>query len=442
MNAFFLPGVAPLLVQETRSGIALHLPKIEPLLIQEVCRKLKARHSYLSKRPLSEIVEVIDRVAARWLKPDDPFRREAERLLPPLTRLPEEMIGWGLDHLFSRLRRESLEALLFGEFPDPAVLDRFVSAKRGRSTRAVGPALTIQIMAGNIPGLAVQGLVFSLLVKSPTLMKPAFDEPILAPLFAQSLSDVDPDLASSLAVFPWKGGTVAVEAAAFAEAESIVAYGDADTLDDIEGRIPRNLPFLTFGPRLSVGVIAKEFINPQTAERAAQDAGRFEMRGCLSPQIFYIEETGPQPPEAFASLLAERLGRLGSPPPTPEEEGRLRQLRGIYAMRGGKVWEAGEFIVAFDPGPELGPAGGRLVLVKPLRDLLSLPERLLPFRGSLQGIGLAIDSERHATLIESLTLLGASRICPIGALQDPPLTWHQEGRPRLANRVRWVDLEE
>ncbi|HET6371224.1 MAG TPA: acyl-CoA reductase [Nitrospiria bacterium] len=441
MNAYFLPGVEPLRVKETRSGIALQLPKAEPLLIQEVCRKLKARHLQLVKRPVSGIVEAIDRVAARWLKPDDPFRREAERLLPPLTRLPGEMISWGLDRLFSRLRRESLEALLIEEFPDPAVLDRFVSVKEGQSTRAVGPALTVQIMAGNIPGLAVQGLVFSLLVKSPTLMKPAFDEPILAPLFAQSLTDVDPDIASSLAVFPWSGGTVAVEAAAFTEAEAIVAYGDADSLGDIETRIPRHLQFITFGPRLSVGVISREFIDPQTAELAAQDVGRFEMRGCLSPQIFYVEEGGPRSPEVFASLLAERIGRMGSTPPTPEEEGRLRQLRGIYGMRGGKVWESGGFMVAFDPGLDIGPAGGRLVLVKPLRDLLSLPERLFPFRRSLQGIGLAIESQRHPKLIESLTLLGASRICPIGALQDPPLTWHQEGRPRLASRVRWVDLE-
>ena len=37
--------------------------------------------------------------------------------------------------------------------------------------------------------------------------------------------------------------------------------------------------------------------------------------------------------------------------------------------------------------------------------------------------------------------LGASRYCPLGAMQQPPLTWHQDGAPPLGALVRWIDLE-
>jgi hypothetical protein len=37
--------------------------------------------------------------------------------------------------------------------------------------------------------------------------------------------------------------------------------------------------------------------------------------------------------------------------------------------------------------------------------------------------------------------LGVSRFCPAGRMQYPPLTWHHEGRPVLADLVTWIDAE-
>jgi len=33
---------------------------------------------------------------------------------------------------------------------------------------------------------------------------------------------------------------------------------------------------------------------------------------------------------------------------------------------------------------------------------------------------------------------GVSRFCPTGDLQNPPLAWHHDARPRLADLVRWI----
>jgi acyl-CoA reductase-like NAD-dependent aldehyde dehydrogenase len=416
----------------------------DPLDIREICRQLKARHAEMIKTPIDEIVAAIDRTSARWRVPDDPFRRSAEEKLPALTGLSRETIRWGLESLFSSLRRGQLEALLAEEFFDPSVLDRFVPKKSGGMTRAVGAPLTVQILSGNIPGLAVQALVFSLLVKSPTLLKPAAEEPLLAALFADSLAETDPFLSSCLAVVPWKGGDLSIETAVFEEAEAVVAYGQEESLTTLRERVPRRLPMITFGPKLSIGVIGNEFIDEKTAESAAVDLVRFGTRGCLSPQIFYVEEKSGRGAERFAGLLADRIGQLRPflPAFSLEETGRVQQLRGLYRMKERKIFEAGGFLIVIDPEDALSPTGGRVILVKPLNDLSSIPLHLEPLRGSIQGIGLAIDQNRHPALLEKLSLLGVSRLCPIGRLQEPPFTWHQEGRPRLADRVRWVDLEE
>lgn len=447
INTFHLTGFTPPLVKKEFSGFTLCFPETSPILVRETCQRLKERHRALTNKPVLEIVEAIGQVSARCLLPDDPFRKKAEEVLPSLTRFSKEMTRWALDSLFRSLQKDQLEALLNDAFVDPAVLDRFVPRKHGGFSRAIGPSLTIQILSGNIPGLAIQGIVFSLLTKSPTLLKPSTDEPILAALFCASLAEVDSELGSCIAVLPWKGGSTEIEAEAFREAELVIAYGDAETINDLADRVPKQLRFTPFGPRLSIGIIAKEFVNPQTAQKAALDVTRFDMRGCLSPQIFFVEETGAGLSEEFALSLAGELQKLTPflPPGAPSlaEGGRMQQLRGTYAMKGGRLWSGAGFDVVLDPEGNLSPTsgGGRLVLVKPVNDLSTLPTSLSPLKGSLQGLGYALDLDRHGRLVEALTSLGLSRLCPIGKLQEPPLAWHQEGRARLADQVRWVDLE-
>jgi hypothetical protein len=37
---------------------------------------------------------------------------------------------------------------------------------------------------------------------------------------------------------------------------------------------------------------------------------------------------------------------------------------------------------------------------------------------------------------------GVHRICPIGEMQRPPLSWRQSGRPRIGDWVEWAVVEE
>ena len=40
-----------------------------------------------------------------------------------------------------------------------------------------------------------------------------------------------------------------------------------------------------------------------------------------------------------------------------------------------------------------------------------------------------------------LTKFGITRICRLGSMQNPPLTWRHDGRPSLGDLVTWTDIE-
>jgi hypothetical protein len=63
-------------------------------------------------------------------------------------------------------------------------------------------------------------------------------------------------------------------------------------------------------------------------------------------------------------------------------------------------------------------------------------------RGKVSTVGLAAtEAEAHRIALE-LARWGVTRICRIGQMQDPPLTWRHDGRPVLADLVTWTDWEE
>jgi Acyl-CoA reductase (LuxC) len=107
---------------------------------------------------------------------------------------------------------------------------------------------------------------------------------------------------------------------------------------------------------------------------------------------------------------------------------------------GVSVWESIgtlDWVVIHDPAPGLvaNPLH-RTIFIKPMpSDLESV---LAPIRQHVSTIGLPpvnLDS------IDLAIRLGAQRVCEIGQMQIPPLTWHHGGWPALASLVRYVDVE-
>ncbi len=467
---WLLPGIAPDAVNDwhtvpdvTLDGAPLRFPRLEPHDIHHVMdRMLTARRAYLASATTHDLIDLVHTTRNRWLDYHDPFRAEADRVLPALTAYHPAMVRRGLDDYLSVFKRDNLKALIRAELGDLDILDGFRERRlvSGKS-RAYGPEITTHIFSGNVPGLAAQSLVMALLLKSASFGKLASGEPIFATLFARSLIALEPRLAECLAVTWWPGGEgVEAQAAAFARSGAVVAYGSEAAVSSVQRKVPPSARFLGYGHRLSFGLIGREALTNarqarQIAARAAYDVAKFDQQGCVSPHLFYVEEGGAIAPPAWASLLASELTRLEGNMPrgtlNPAERASVAAFRRDAALRASLDADAVALVTAscdgatvvFDRDPTFTPTClNRTVLVKPIADAGAILHLLQPVRAFLQTAALALAPTRRDALSDALGAAGVTRICPVGKMPDPDPAWHHDGRFNLLDLVRFTDLEE
>jgi hypothetical protein len=429
-----------------------------------LCDRLLAARAALVDRAASDLAGALGRVGERFLDRADALRHEALEALPRSSGLSPEMCVAVLDGMAADWTGARLEELLEAELGGDSALDGFVrrGGPSGRRTMAVGPALCVQIVAGSVPGVGVSALLRSLVLKAPTLLKPGRGDTVLPVLFARELAEADPDLARALAVVYWPGGNDALENAALARADAVVAYGSDETVRGLRARTPVTARFVGYHHRVSVGVVGREALRTAAvageATSVAWALALFDQRGCVSPQIVYVEEGGERTPEAFAEALALALAEiertLPAGPLDPAAASALHQARGtaeLVAGAGvGRVIHGGPaaWTVYFEPGggngatPPPAPSAGRVARVRPLPSLEQLGGRLEPLAGHLQTVGVTgVGPDRIEAVARAAGRLGASRVVAFRYVPFPPPWWHHDGGGPLGDLVRWVDLE-
>lgn len=438
--------------------MCLHLAQLTPALLERQIDALLQSGEALQSRTVASIAASVGRVAERLLDSGDPLRQAAEAALPGLTGASLPMVRRVLDGMAADWRRDRLMELVGAEFDHPEVLERFRPRRGvpGVESRAIGPRLTTHIFSGNVPGVAVTSLIRALLVRSPSLGKTAAGEPLLAVLFARGLHEVDPELGRSLAVTHWPGGDEELERVALRRAAAVIAYGGNETIRSVRSRVEPGARFLGYGHRVSFGVVARERLTHHGAQdvaaAAALDAATFDQQGCVSPHLFYAEQGGDISPAAWAEMLAGELAKLELELPrgrlTAQESSAIRQLRGemefaqlagegvtLHASADGTAWT-----VIHDPDPTFAASClNRTVRVKPIASLADVLAHAAPVGSVLQTVGLAASPERAAALSEQLARVGVTRIAPLGEMAWPPPHWLHDGRPPLADLVRWCD---
>lgn len=293
------------------------------------------------------------------------------------------------------------------------------------------PGFVLAILAGNLPGLAVQPLAAAVALRRAALLKSPSAEPWFAPAFLAALGRREVAFADAYAAAAWTGGIMHIEAPILERAGRILAYGDQATLDDLARRAPGKL--FGYGPKTSLAVIGPGAAGeiPEIAEGLARDVALFDQRGCLSIGAIYTTLPGRQTQdlaESLAEALA-RLARLWPPGPAePQVVAAVQQLRLSAELRGLRVFGSSpaEGTVIVEPEPRFVPSPGlRTVRIHPIDDLARIPDLLAPWTDRLQGAALAgADAD---ALRPQLGALGVSRFAPPGELQHPDASWHNGG---------------
>jgi hypothetical protein len=294
-----------------------------------------------------------------------------------------------------------------------------------------------------------------LVLRSGVVAKPSAHDPITAPQVARSLAERDPELGAALEVMPFASSEPAC-LDALLEADCIVATGSDATVASVAARVAPPRRLLSYGHRLSLAAIGpqatKGTLLDETTRALALDISLWDQLGCLSPVAVFVAGD-PVGADRVAESLARALdaaqvrwprGRIDAETAAAiareREEAEFRGAAGrpVRLHCGpGTTWTV---VREEDAAPRPAPLH-RFVRVHPVEGASALVDAIRPLGPHLAGVALCGFEGTQPALARDLAELGASRLCPPGALQTPPLGWHHDNRGVLPPLARFADLE-
>ncbi len=431
-------------------------------------RLRRARERALLPMPNPRLLALLGRIGLRFLDTADPLRRAALDRLPGGSGISSEMAGRVLDGMAADWTPERLGALVAAEFRNPAVLEGFAPApERGpSSTRALGEPLLVQVVSGSVPGVSATALLRGLLVRSATLVKPGRGDVVLPLLWMEGLRDEAPELAEAAGVHYWPGGSseaAEVEGAWIGEADRLVVYGGDEVVARLRERVRPGVAVVAYPHRVSVGLVAGSRVEPgaeeragvrdETLEAAAMAISLFDGRGCVTPQVLFVEGS-QETVELWARDLGEALDRVSGELPvgrlSASEASRILHLRTLAELEGAATGEdrvvtgaegAWTILLSRASEPLDGTCPGRVVRVVAVPDLAEVARRLQRLAPHLQSAALEVEEGRRHALSEALARAGITRLTTLSRMAWPPAWWHHDGEGPLRPLVRWVDRE-
>ena len=433
-------------------------------LVRDAALNLKRnKRRYLDHRSTASIVRALDQVGEKWMNPDDPFRKFALAEGPGKTGFSRPVLERGLDEFFGHLKRENLEVLLAQDLGHLRRLDDLATSKEerysNRSSIATGPELLVHITAGNLPVPTLCSMAFGLLVGSSQFIKCAKGTAFLPRLFAHSIYEIEPKLGACIELAEWPGGEERFEEPLFAEADCVTATGSDETLKSIRDRLPLHVRFVGYGHKVSYGFIGREclegYLAKETVQNAAHDIAAWDQLGCLSPHTFYVEKDGSVKASHFAESLGQELEAIEKTHPRgpldTQSAAAISSRRDMYELRAANlpdtsIWSSPEstaWTVVYEADPIWqNSCLNRFVYVKEVEDLDEVLRVTEPMRGKVSTVGLAVAEEELEACVTKLARWGVTRVCPLGRMQRPPLTWRHDGRSPLAELITWTDWEQ
>lgn len=421
---------------------------------------------------MQDVIDPVVGFCQRLCNPRDAFRNELITALEHTSGLSRPVIEWGLNTTagawIGRTEDEAsaIRAMLQVELAKPAALGAWIpSARPEQEERWIAEPLTVQILAGNVFAAAIHQMLAGLIARTGQILKPASGDVAMVELLLRGLQDIDPQLASAIAVVPFasnddasrdevlKAADVVTVTGSDATVAAITAQVDATNADG-RGRVVHG-----YGHRLSAAYIGRHvWEQPATlatvAEALAVDACAYDQSGCLSPQVVFIEDCLPTALGPIAQTCFDALQRLSQSWPMGQQS-TAQQLhrrtwldqRAMEAPLPGGVSPVrmdNQVAVVTDTTSPVRPGpGGRILVIAPVGFPQGVLERLRPWQSQLGTLGVALHPAiplkgfRQSSGLfgkgssGEVTGPGFNRLCPIGQMQTPRIDEPHDGRPRV-----------
>jgi hypothetical protein len=457
LRDFHLPQLSEPPRTETRhhDGIDIEHAQLQPAELGAALGAARGAAATLRRCSTSAVLARLDAFVELWADEAYAPRRLAERTLPSVTGFSPETIRHGLPALLEPLRGGAIGALLGEELGSVRFLDEVY-----RGCRAHLPSLMTHVLSGNIPGFAATAMLLSLAMRGAVLVKSAVGDPLLPAMFASSLAEEDAELGACVVVAHWRGGDRLLEDVAFAGSDFVSASGSDAAVAAVAARVRGR--FAGYGHKVSFAFVGRGCLSDMRsaehwADRLAYDTSLWDQQGCLSPQLCYVEDGARVKAADFGRLVGEAMSRWARR--LPPRRLSVEEQAAVLRFREEALWSAAAsgsgapevfssedslaWSIRVEPGSDFLPTClNRCLRVKAVAGVEQLRQVLAPHRRFLEAAGIAVDPTRRAAVVDVLSGCGVHRICPLGRMQHPPLSWRQGGRPRIADWVQWTSVED
>ena len=114
-----------------------------------------------------------------------------------------------------------------------------------------------------------------------------------------------------------------------------IVSGSVPGVCSLRDRVSATALFVSYPHRVSLAVVGRDALGRSQLRRAACDAAGavafFDQRGCVSPQVVYVEEGGEASPAQFAAELQQLQQEIGAGDrELQEQEKALRTFMSAY----------------------------------------------------------------------------------------------------------------
>jgi hypothetical protein len=168
-----------------------------------------------------------------------------------------------------------------------------------------------------------------------------------------------------------------------------------------------------------------------------------------------VEDKGLVSAEKFGALLAEELERREAIEPrgeiSVEESATIATRREIYELRAAhapeatRLWRSKDstaWTVVFESDARFQASClNRFIYVKAVGSVTEVLQAADSVREKVSTVGIDASESAAQKLAAEFARWGATRVCALGQMQNPPLAWRHDGRPTLGDLVTWVDNE-
>jgi hypothetical protein len=351
-----------------------------------------------------------------------------------------DLLARAYPHLFPRAELLNLVRKQLGHVD---ALDRWIE-RDGVHSRARAPRMIHHICAGNLAISAITSIAHGLILGSRNTVKlpgPREDDATRREIaaFVRGL----PKALRALVELQ-----IGRDDAALRAAEVVVAFGSDATMAAVRAQMRGGQRFSAHGHAVSLLWLDEPAtLTARQARACAIDVLTYDQLGCLSPQAIYFSPGGDV--EALGGKLARALEtewrRMPVKPARPlGARARIAEARDVARALGHRLWLPPSdhlgWTVIHDLDPAFAPSPLHGVIYLRAARPQKLAVHLAPVRGKISTVGFA-GGEAGPRARAAFLALGVSRFCPAGRMQFPPLAWHHDGRPVLADLVTWIDDE-